>query len=152
MEGRVEIEIASRVRQGCASPDQARRFISWLARGCKVRVRPGSHDRPSRRCRIRGNPGPSHGEAGGAKFRGNPEFHRWRRRRMQASRELGDAETATPEGAKFEDARRSIGRCRQRTEDSGQPGNSPEAQPGDAGFGATPKTHRRRNWRARNSG
>jgi len=40
-----EIEGAPRVWQECAMPDWTRRFIRGFGRGCKVRVKPGSHHR-----------------------------------------------------------------------------------------------------------
>lgn len=153
MEGRNEIEKASRVWRECARTRETRRFIHCLGRGrgCKVRVELGSHHRHGRRCRIRGY----------------LETHRRRNRRMGDSGRPG-----TPSPAKLEgqihggtrglhasDAVRceirgtlgyiagTAGRCEIR----GYSEIHPPA-PGKREFGETRRPRPRQSWKMRNSG
>jgi len=128
VEGRFKSENASRARWECAGLGWARRFIRrlGLGGGCKVRVKSGSHHRPAvnagfgdarrRRC----------GSAEGCGIRGNPEIHRWHSRKMRIR---GNPRTHR---------RRSW-----RSGDSGQPGDSPKAQPKGCEIRGDSKIHRR---------
>jgi len=111
-------------------------------RGCKVRVEPGNHHRPSRRSRIRGNPktwsgtavdaaigatrGCGDGAAGRCEIRGNPEIH----------------QSAQPEGQESGETRRLIPRQARATAAGAPRRLSP--RPGrKERIRGDPKTHRR---------
>jgi len=98
-----------------------RRFIRWFARGCKVRVQAGIHHRSSRRCGIGATRGSIDGLAERLGIRGNPE--------TQTSAPLKDQ--------RFGATWRFDQLAGQRSEDSGQPGDSPLAQPEGAKSGVT---------------
>jgi len=139
VEGRVGIGNASRVSRECASPDWTRRFIRGLGRGCKVRVKPESHHRPSRRCRTRGNPrthlryNRKDGESGqpddlspeplDAEFRGNPERSRKRGWKIERPGQPGGSITGTARGCEVRGNPETHCWHRWRVRNSGQPGD-----------------------------
>lgn len=153
MEGRIEIENASRVGKECAETGWARRFIRrlGLGRGCKVRVKLGSHHRTGRIGRIWGYPETRIRQAWrmrgsgrpGAPSPAPPEVRRFGATRRCAAGTAGGCEfrssagapsPGSPEGESFEETRRSISR-RRGSEDSGNPEN-----------------HRRQSWKMQDSG
>ena len=169
MEGRNEIENASRVWRECARAAGTRRFIRslGLGRGCKVRVEAGSHRRPSRRCRIRGNSKTQKrqnrrmresGEPEAAslaqlekKIRGNPEIRCWHRRRM---RDSGEPRLDGRDRRKVRDPRKlgnpSVGAEGERIQ--GNLEIRPSAKREDAGLGDARGLIARRHWRSGDSG
>ena len=136
MEGRIEIENASRVWRECARPaGHEDSSAAWPAR-MQSSSQAGSHHRTQPQMQDSGTPERrGDGTAGGCEIRGNPEIHR-RRRRREDSGKPGDSPLAQPEDARFGATRSSIagiaGRCEIR-------GNSKIHQPApkERGFGAT---------------
>jgi hypothetical protein len=108
-----------------------------LARGCKVRVEPGIHHQPSRRCGFGATRRRMDGAAGGCEIRGNSETHQpvaLTERGFGATRRLT---VGTARGCRIRGNPKTYRRRRWRSEDSGQPGDSPPVPPKDARFEET---------------
>ena len=117
-----------RVGRRGAGPDWTRRFIRGASRGCKVRVQPGIHHRPSREGQTgatrqgrRGSPdgrdsgqleNPPHGNAEGHRLQGNLKFSPSASQGAEDAGKLADSALAKPEGAKPGATREAASRCR----------------------------------------
>lgn len=126
--GKVQSKDRWRVGRRRAGPDWTRRFIRGASRGCKVRVQPGIHHRPSREGQTgatrQGRRGPPdgrdsgqledqpHGNAEGNRLQGNLRFSPSAGQGAEDAGKLADSALAKPEGAKPGATREAASRCR----------------------------------------